>query len=380
MAYERDLVGNITRILDRTRGSGVPGSLLGSDALDRVFGYDAFYRLISATGREHDLRNPSPDPWLDEMLPTNRDPTRTRAYTRTFEYDDADSLIDCRHATPDAAGPFRRRLIMDPASNRCTQSIQATTFAHTFDANGNMLTEGTSRHFHWNHGDRLLAFRIQASAGPASLEAVYAYDGTGSRVRKVVRRQDGSVTSVTYIGNGFEHVRHDDAQNTMLHAWDSLTRIMSRRIGPALAGDESPATQYVLEDQIHNSSVVLDGSGAFIRREEFYPYGGTSFGGFARKRYRFTGKERDEESGLGYHRARYYAPGLARWISPDPAGTIDGLNCTATDRTIRCDSSMIPATAPPRPPPTSATRTTTSKAGTIGPRRLPGIAGTRKRQ
>ncbi len=326
VAYERDLVGNITRLLDRSPGSGIPNSLLGSDALDRVFGYDAFYRLISATGREHDLRNPSSDPWLDEMLPTNQDATRTRAYTRTFEYDDADSLVDCRHATPDAAGPFRRRLVMDPASNRCTQAIQGSTFAHTFDANGNLLTEGTSRHFHWSHSDRLLAFRIQAGAGPASIEAVYAYDATGSRVRKVVRRQDGSVASVTYIGNGFEHVRRDDAQNTMLHAWDSLTRIMSRRIGPALAGDESPATQYVLEDQIHNSSVVLDGGGAFIRREEFYPYGGTSFGGFARKRYRFTGKERDEESGLGYHRARYYAPSLARWISPDPAGTVDGLN------------------------------------------------------
>ena len=36
----------------------------------------------------------------------------------------------------------------------------------------------------------------------------------------------------------------------------------------------------------------------FINREEYFPYGETSFGSFARKRYRFTGKERDEESGL----------------------------------------------------------------------------------
>jgi RHS repeat-associated protein len=326
VAYERDLVGNITRMRDRSPGTGIPNSLLGNDALDRVFGYDSFYRLISATGREHDLRNPSSDPWLDEMLPTNQDATRTRPYTRTFEYDDADSLIDCRHVTPNGSGDFRRRLIMDPASNRCVQAIQGNAFAHTFDANGNMLTESTSRHFHWNHSDRLLSFRIQAGSGPASLEAVYAYDATGSRVRKVIRRQNGSVTSVTYIGNGFEHQRQNQEQNTTLHVWDALSRVMSRRIGPALGGDESPATQYVLEDQIHDSRVVLDGIGAFVRREEFYPYGGTSFGGFARKRYRFTGKERDEESGLSYHRARYYAPSLARWISPDPAGTIEGLN------------------------------------------------------
>lgn len=55
-----------------------------------------------------------------------------------------------------------------------------------------------------------------------------------------------------------------------------------------------------------------------MNREEFTPYGESSFGGFARKRYRFTGKERDEESGLSYHGARYYSPGIARWTEVDP--------------------------------------------------------------
>ena len=44
------------------------------------------------------------------------------------------------------------------------------------------------------------------------------------------------------------------------------------------------------------------------------------------KRYRYTGKERDEESGLNYHGARYYAPWLSRWLSPDPAGVATGPN------------------------------------------------------
>lgn len=42
------------------------------------------------------------------------------------------------------------------------------------------------------------------------------------------------------------------------------------------------------------------------------------------KRYRYTGKERDEESGLYYHGARYYATWLGRWGNCDPAGLIDG--------------------------------------------------------
>ena len=45
-----------------------------------------------------------------------------------------------------------------------------------------------------------------------------------------------------------------------------------------------------------------------------------------RKRYRFTGKERDEESGLSYHGARYYAAWSARWSSADPLGATGGIN------------------------------------------------------
>jgi RHS repeat-associated protein len=66
---------------------------------------------------------------------------------------------------------------------------------------------------------------------------------------------------------------------------------------------------------------VLDTAGRFVNREEYSPYGETSFGSYARKRYRYTGKERDEESGLSYHGARYYAPWLGRWTSRDPAAT-----------------------------------------------------------
>jgi RHS repeat-associated protein len=47
---------------------------------------------------------------------------------------------------------------------------------------------------------------------------------------------------------------------------------------------------------------------------------------FAQKRYRYTDKERDDSSGLCYYGARYLAPWLARWISPDSAGAVDGLN------------------------------------------------------
>jgi RHS repeat-associated protein len=58
------------------------------------------------------------------------------------------------------------------------------------------------------------------------------------------------------------------------------------------------------------------------------PYGGTAIIAgkdktqTQQKRYRYTGKERDDSSGLCYYGARYLAPWLARWISPDSAGAV----------------------------------------------------------
>src|SRR5262249_49591274 len=61
----------------------------------------------------------------------------------------------------------------------------------------------------------------------------------------------------------------------------------------------------------------------FINREEYTPYGETSFGSFKRKRYRFSGKEQDEESGLHYFEARYCSPWLGRFTSCDQGGTTE---------------------------------------------------------
>ena len=61
-----------------------------------------------------------------------------------------------------------------------------------------------------------------------------------------------------------------------------------------------------------------------ISYDEYSPYGNTTYQAgrsaaeVSLKRYRYTGKERDEENGLSYHDAGYYAPWLGRWSSVDP--------------------------------------------------------------
>jgi RHS repeat-associated protein len=340
-AYQYDLVGNLVAIFDRTPGCGVLNNaeaastadqelaqlLASGDAFNRRFDYDAAYRLVRATGRERDMPQASV-PWEDQ--PRGTDLTLARAYSERYAYDGGGNLLQL--ARRSGADAFTRHFVVDPASNRLRQLTSgAQDIAYAHDANGNLLSEGTSRHFDWGCGDQLKAFRTQTPGAEPSVHAQYLYDAGGQRVKKLVRKQGGQVEVTHYLDGLFEHHRWSGTggtgENNILHVMDDGQRIALVRVGTA--HHLGPAVQYNLGDHLGSSHVVADAAGALINREEYTPYGETSFGNFARKRYRFNGKERDEESGLAYHGARYYAPGLGRWMSCDPAGAGSGLNMYA---------------------------------------------------
>ena len=93
-----------------------------------------------------------------------------------------------------------------------------------------------------------------------------------------------------------------------------------------------PVLRYQLDNHLGSASLELDDFASIISYEEYYPYGDTSYcagcsaSEVSRKRYRYIGKEKDEESNLYYHGARYYACWLGRWTAADPIGIGDGLN------------------------------------------------------
>ena len=90
--------------------------------------------------------------------------------------------------------------------------------------------------------------------------------------------------------------------------------------------------RFQLCSHLRSATIEVDAQGRILTYEENAPYGSTTYRAKGAtlellKRYRFAGKERDDESRLEYHGARYYAPWLARWTSPDPGGTgADTLN------------------------------------------------------
>ncbi len=324
-AYDYDLAGNITRIRDRTPASGIPNSLLGADALDREFGYDPLYRLLSASGRECD--RPPEWPWDDR--PRGADLTRTRAYTEQYHYDPVGNIERLQHQNGD--GGFAREFTLAPGSNRlATVTIGQTPSTYRYDPSGNLIQENASRFFEWDYANRLRVFRTQAGAAEPSVHAHYLYDAGGQRVKKLVRKQGGQLEVTVYIDGIFEHHRRVQGsatqENNSLHVLDNQSRIALVRVGDPFSDDSTPAVKYHLGDHLGSSHLVIGSSGGWTNREEYTPYGETSFGSFARKRYRFTGKEKDEESGLYYFGARYYSPSLGRWFNCDPAGIVDGLN------------------------------------------------------
>src|SRR5262249_39994818 len=130
---------------------------------------------------------------------------------------------------------------------------------------------------------------------------------------------------------GFEVFRRHNASGIVLER--ETLHVMDDRRSVAVVetrtqGNEADVPAQLIRYQFgnHLSSAILelDGAAQIISYEEYYAYGSTSYQAgrsaaeVSLKRYRYTGKERDAESGLYYHGARYYAAWLGRWLSCDP--------------------------------------------------------------
>lgn len=346
--YSYDPIGNITRIDD-----GAADPIYYNNAVvepRRTHTYDPLYRLIAATGREHQTQSgtPAPDWELAPALPHPEDGAAMRGYREQYEYDEVGNIRRMIHdwiAPNGAPGVPGNRWIRafqyDPQNNRL-QSTQlgAVVTAYAHDAHGNLRalphlpSAGGRDGMEWDASDRL--HRVQKGGGG---EVYFTYDSSGQRVRKIWERAGTTVDRV-YL-SGFELVR-TRAGAVLREEWETLHVADGARreaivetktvdlLAPATVGRRLHRHQ--LDDHLGTACIELDEAGDVISYEEFHPYGSTAFHSVRageevpRKRYRHSGMERDEETGLQYHSARYYAPWLGRWTSCDPAGLADGTN------------------------------------------------------
>ena len=171
-------------------------------------------------------------------------------------------------------------------------------------------------------------------------QTYYVYNSAGDRVRKTTLSANGVKLHETLYVGGYEvYRRYASAGNPTLerhtlHVMDDKQRValvetvtINEKVPPSTL--PITAIRYQFGNHLGTACLELDETGAVITYEEYYPYGGTSYQAgrsiaeASLKRYRYTAKECDKETGLYYHGARYYAPWIGRWTSCDPKGLIN---------------------------------------------------------
>jgi RHS repeat-associated protein len=78
------------------------------------------------------------------------------------------------------------------------------------------------------------------------------------------------------------------------------------------------AVHYYFADHLGSSDVITSNTGVIQKETDFTPYGGeVAVSGSDTNHFKFTGKERDSETGLDNFGARFYASSFGRFMTPD---------------------------------------------------------------
>jgi RHS repeat-associated protein len=376
LTYTYDPSSNITHVQDSADIQNVVFFRNQRVEPSADYTYDALYRLIQASGREQlglgggAALPPAPTSYNDvprSGLLQPGDGNAMGTYTEQYQYDAVGNFQQFVHHGSIPSNPgwtrsysYNEPSLLEPAktSNRLTSSSVSGNpplkEPYAYDLHGNMTSMPQLQAMQWSFKDQLYMTRRQAvnmsdqdGTQHQGERTYYVYDSAGQRVRKVTESSGGAKRKERLYMGGFELYREFDAGGNVtlaretLHLMDHKKRIALVDIKTADSSappGSLPRTtmRYQYDNHLGTACLELDENAAVISYEEYYPYGSTSYQAgrtaaeVSLKRYRYTGKERDEETGLYYHGARYYAPWLAVWTSADHSPVLShGLNLYA---------------------------------------------------
>ncbi|MBI5909227.1 MAG: toxin [Betaproteobacteria bacterium] len=351
LSYTYDPVGNITHIRDDAQQTVYFRNQRVEPSAE--YTYDAIYRLIEATGREHLGQaggSPIPHSYNDAArvgLLHPGDGNAMGSHAERYVYDAVGNFLEMQHRGSDPAHAgwtrsytYSEASLIDSAkqSNRLSSTTVGSDAAeiYSYDAHGNMLRMPQLQAMQWDFRDQLQMTQRQA-VGSSDTDGAkcqgertyYVYDAGGQRVRKVTELATGALKDERIYLGGFEiYRRHSGVDAGLvretLHIMDDKQRIaLVETRNDVDDGTAKQLIRFQFGNHLGSACLDLDDQAQIISYEEYTPYGSTSYQAARSqtetpRRYRYTGKERDEESGLYYHGARYYAPWVARWCSVDP--------------------------------------------------------------
>lgn len=169
----------------------------------------------------------------------------------------------------------------------------------SYDSAGNVINDGNGNTPTYDAENRVVT-----DAG-----MTYNYDAKGVRIEK----SSGTSGTMYWPGEDGAYLTETDLTGTITEEYVYVD-------GQRLARIDQPSgtVHYYFSDHLGSGSVITDTSGNVQAQYFYYPYGGiVSSTGTDTNHYKFTGKERDSESGLDYFGARHYASSMGRWMVPD---------------------------------------------------------------
>ena len=333
--YTYDPVGNITEIHDHAQK---PVKHANEDVDPRQrFKYDSLYRLTEATGREHagqasTASSPADPP--PHRIDDPNNPKLLRSYRQNYHYDATGNLTKLTHTLSKSFSSenFTRENTFSATGNRlaATQVGKEPAVEIPHDARGRMTAMTHLDTMKWDELDNL------QSVERGTTRVFFQYVD-GQRIRKFVEKGGGITEERLYLGaeEWFTKTTAGSVveETVTEHAGGALIETKRIKDGKEIPEEtRTPLFRFQLGNNLGSVSLELDEHAKVISYEEHHPYGTTSFRAtrldvdVPPNRYRYTAMERDDETSLAYHGARYYAPWLGRWTAADPIGLGDGLN------------------------------------------------------
>jgi hypothetical protein len=274
--YIYDLVGNITQIHD----DALRTVIHDGQTVEPIcrYTYDAIYRLIEATGREHIGQsafafNPLDGNYRDFPYVGAgqlNNPQAVRNYTERYEYDPVGNFERMFHQAIN--GTWTRAYSYDESSlieiPKKSNRLSSTTLQpngnppvepYAYDTHGNMTKMAHLPQMRWDFEDQLSASSRQVVNNGTPETTYYVYNAGGQRVRKVTEAQTGARKNERFYLSAFEIFREyrNGAVNLVretLHVMDDKQRIAFVETKTVENGNPinnpAPAQRYQLVGQL----------------------------------------------------------------------------------------------------------------------------------
>lgn len=339
--YFYDPVGNIAEIRNEAQQS----IFFQNEQVEasNKYLYDSLYRLKFAKGRE--LAGLFQESHFDipiQPIHNTNDSNAIRTYVQIFDYDELGNILEIKHQASGAN--WKRFYHYNEDCNQLKETSRfdgvkqsSSTEKYFHDEHGNMTQMPHLKDIHWNHNDQIK----QVDLGGGGF-AYYIYNSSGHRVRKVIERVNGLVQETLYLG--VNEVYREKKADILLVERETLNisdgnaliaQIDTNTINIKQTISGTFIQRYQYTNNLGSSTLELNENAEIISYEEYHPLGTSSYRAgikdseISLKRYRYSGKECDNETGLYFYGARNLIPWLGRWSSSDPAGFVDGLNVYA---------------------------------------------------